>query len=95
MFDPDSRYADSPVETHETADGREVRFVRRRRIPAAGSTGTVGKVVVHDGERLDQIAARSIGDPGSWWRLADANEAMEPVELVETAGAEIDIPSPF
>jgi hypothetical protein len=34
-----------------------------------------------DGERLDQVAARFLGDPLLAWRLSDANGALDPAEL--------------
>jgi hypothetical protein len=29
------------------------------------------------------VAARTIGDPEQFWRVCDANEAVEPDELIE------------
>jgi hypothetical protein len=39
--------------------------------------------VVTQGERLDNITARYLGDPEQFWRLCDANAAMQPEELEE------------
>jgi hypothetical protein len=39
--------------------------------------------VVTQGERLDNITALYLGDPEQFWRLCDANAAMQPEELEE------------
>ncbi len=46
------------------------------------------------GERLDNIAATFLGDPELFWRLADANRAMQPEELVQTVGRRLRITLP-
>jgi hypothetical protein len=46
------------------------------------------------GDRLDNLAARYLGDPEQFWRLCDANGAMRPDELVEVIGAVIKITLP-
>ena len=40
---------------------------------------------VKEGDRLDNIAAHYLGDPEQFWRLCDANEAMQPDELTRTS----------
>ncbi len=35
------------------------------------------------GDRLDLLAARYFGDPLQFWRIADANPARSPDELIE------------
>ena len=37
-----------------------------------------------DGDRLDNVSAQYLGDPEQFWRLCDANNAMEPEELTES-----------
>ncbi|HVH03200.1 MAG TPA: hypothetical protein VM891_09700, partial [Amaricoccus sp.] len=51
-------------------------------------------VTVLAGERLDNLAARHIGDPEQWWRICDANGAMLPEALVAEPGAPLDITLP-
>ena len=46
------------------------------------------------GDRLDNIAARYLGDPELFWRLCDANVALRPTELTETIGRRILITLP-
>jgi nucleoid-associated protein YgaU len=37
---------------------------------------------VKQSDRLDLIAARTLGDPLLFWRIADANDAMNPFDLL-------------
>ena len=47
-----------------------------------------------EGERLDHIAAKYLGDPEQFWRLCDANGAIRPNELLEPVGRRIRITLP-
>jgi hypothetical protein len=49
---------------------------------------------VQQGDRLDQIAAKYLGDPLMSWLLCDANGAMDPNDLTATTGATISITTP-
>lgn len=95
MIDPESRYASVTVLVHIDADGREHRYLDRRIVAPADSFTALAEVVVHDGDRLDLLTARTLGQPGLWWRLADANEAMDPAEATAAPGRKLRIPSPF
>lgn len=98
MFDPGSRYFNSTIKTHTVIgpDGepREIRYVERRIVPPPGATPTLVEHRVVQGERLDQIAAKYIGDPAQFWRVADANEAMQPEDLTDEIGRRIIIALP-
>ena len=37
------------------------------------------------GDRLDLITARTLGDPEQFWRVCDANDALDPAELTDRA----------
>lgn len=96
MFDPTSRYASLPIATLRLTDSaglpRDVRYVRRRFIPAEDTT-TLVEHRVTQGERLDHITARYLGDPTQFWRLCDANTVRRPEEL-EVSGRVIRIALP-
>ena len=66
-FEPTSRYYKHQTATHvvETNEGqkRELRYLRRRFIPPAGASMTLVEHTVAQGERLDNITARYLGDP--------------------------------
>ncbi|MCC7173999.1 MAG: hypothetical protein IT159_02290 [Bryobacterales bacterium] len=89
MFFKGSRYAKVDELTWTDPAGREVRYKKIRFIPS--TTATVGHIV-HQGERLDQIAYRYYRDAERFWRIADANLVMWPAELIEEAGRTILIP---
>lgn len=93
MFDPDSRYADLPDAVLVTEDGREVSYKLRRFLPQGGKLPLLVEVTVRDGERLDLLTARTLGEATQWWRVADANNAMHPDEL-ETPGRTLRVPVP-
>ena len=90
-FPPNSRYNGLTVLTYVRSDGRTVAYLSRRVVPAPDRFATVQTYTVVDGDRLDQLAARQFADPEQWWRLADANGAVRPNELVETPGRRVRI----
>jgi hypothetical protein len=49
---------------------------------------------VQQGDRLDRIAAKYLGDPLMAWLICDANGAMKPHDLVATAGTTLNITTP-
>jgi nucleoid-associated protein YgaU len=93
MFEPDSRYHDLGTARLIQSDGRVVVYKQRRFIPPASRLQSQSEAVVSEGDRLDLIAARELGDPEHYWRLCDANGAMNPPELIEP-GRALRIPLP-
>jgi hypothetical protein len=51
-------------------------------------------VTVAQSDRLDLIASRTLGDSEQFWRVADANNAMHPLDLTEVVGRVLRIPLP-
>lgn len=94
MFDPKSRYYTLETATTTDENGRTVAYVKRRFLPQGSTMNTLADVTVKQGERLDLITARTLGDPEQFWRVADANNAMDPFDLVEVTGAVIRVPVP-
>jgi hypothetical protein len=97
MFEPTSRYYSIPTSTLTVTDSRdrprEIRYLWRRFIPSAESMTTLVEHTVTQGERLDNITARYLGDPTQFWRVCDANTVMRPEEL-EDIGRVIKIALP-
>jgi hypothetical protein len=85
MFSVTSRYYNIETVMMKGSDGREIIYIRRRFLPPASSSIPMTEHVVNDGERLDNITARYLGDPEQFWRLCDANNAMKPGELTATS----------
>jgi nucleoid-associated protein YgaU len=86
MFDRTSRYQGLETATFTDAEGREIVYVKRRFLPRGSRLPLLMQVQVDEGDRLDRIAARTLGNAELFWRIADATDAMDPadLEVVET-----------
>lgn len=93
-FPPNSRYNASATLTYTFPDGRAVAYLTRRFVPRAENINAMGTHTVAVGDRLDNLAARHLGDAEQYWRLCDANGAVRPDELVETPGRALRIGLP-
>ncbi len=94
MFPVTSRYARIETAQLEAANGRTIIYLRRRFVPGDKNMVTLIEHTVTQGERLDNITARYLGDPEQFWRVCDANNAMRPDELTEDVGRRLRIPLP-
>lgn len=94
MFDSTSRYANIAVETMTESDGTVVAYIRRRFLPQGESMTPLQQVSTHAGDRLDNISARTLGDPEQFWYICDANDAMYPPDLTYYPGTVLTIPVP-
>ena len=98
MFDSTSRYYSVPQSTIEVTDSdgtsHTVRYVQRRIIPPADNALTVIEHTVTEGDRLDNITARYLGDPTAFWLISDANNVLRPNDLTDTIGRVIKIVLP-
>ena len=92
-FQPNSRYYNLETADYVATDGRIIRYVCRRFLPPLDRFTLVQVVTVTEGDRLDNLAARYLGDAEQFWRLADANPVMSPEELEET-GRQIRVTLP-
>jgi nucleoid-associated protein YgaU len=93
-FDEFSRYRGLQLLSGVDSSGREVLYVERRFLPQPSALAEVGTVTVRDGDRLDIISAQQYGDPRWWWRLADANGALDPAELILEPGRNLRVTLP-
>lgn len=82
MIGPLSRYAATPIASLERQDGTKVAYLRRRFVPPSDRFVTLVEHRVKDGERLDNLTATYLGDPEQFWRVCDANDAIDPNELM-------------
>ena len=94
MFDFTSRYYLIETATHAAPGGRIFPYKRRRFLPPGEALARLAEAVVTQGDRLDLITARTLGDPEQFWRIADANEAMNPFGLTEEVGRRLRVPIP-
>ncbi len=98
MFEPTSRYYG--IETVKMTVGDEegprvISYKRRRIIPSGETMTTLAEHTVTQGDRLDNLAARYVGDPEQFWRICDANDVLRPEELTEEIGWIIKIGLPY
>lgn len=93
-FPPNSRYRGIPV-TKLEAPGRDpIPYLRRRLLPQPERFAEVQQHTVVEGDRIDNVAARYLGDPELYWQIADANGAMDPAALTEEPGRRLRITLP-
>ena len=83
MFDHLSRYYTIETTTLTLPDGRMVSYVRRRFLPQGDRLPLLAEVSVTPGERIDNVSNRTLGDPLAFWRICDANDAMDPQAMLE------------
>ena len=94
LFPPTSRYHNIETGSLLHADGTEVIYLKRRFVPSPERFTELQEHVVTQGERLDNITARYLGDPLQFWRICDANNAMNPPELTAKVGRRLRITLP-
>ncbi len=92
-FPENSRYRGIETGVLEL-DGRAVRYLRRRLVPAPDRFALLHEHEVIAGERVDNLAALYLDDPEQFWRLCDANGILRPSDLTSSAGARIRITLP-
>jgi hypothetical protein len=91
---PNSRYYGLPTLTWTRPDGTQVRYIARRLVPQPGQFTVLRQYSVADGDRIDNIAAKQLGDPLLYWLICDANGAMDPQDLTDRIGRALDITLP-
>jgi len=89
---PSSRYYGFAVRYFTRPDGVQVAYLQRRVIPQPDIYTSLQNYVVVDGDRLDNLATKYLGDPLLFWMIADANVASNPDELTAQVGRTIQIP---
>jgi hypothetical protein len=94
MFEPTSRYYAIETAILTLPNGRQVAYKRRRFLPDGTAMPLLTEVRVVEADRLDLIAARTLGDAEAFWRVCDANNAMSPFALTEEIGRAIRIAIP-
>ena len=87
-----SRYYSTAILTTTGPDGQPVAYVDRRIIPQPEVYTSLQDYVIVEGDRLDNLAAKFLGDPLLFWMICDANGATDPDELTAQVGRTIQIP---
>lgn len=98
LFPSTSRYYGIETGTLETDGGPEgayqILYLKRRFVPSAERFALLQEHAVEAGDRLDNLAARYLGDPLQFWRICDANSAMDPFGLTAAVGRRLRITLP-
>lgn len=94
LFPQNSRYCNTATAKMELADGREVVYLKRRFLPRADQLALLQEHTVEEGDRLDNITFRYWNDSLQYWRICDANNAMNPAELTGEIGRRLRITLP-
>jgi hypothetical protein len=96
VFPTDSRYYGAGIQQYALPNGQSVAYLQRRIVPQPGAPNyaTIAQHTVRQGDRLDLIAAKYLGDPLIFWLLCDANGAIRPDDLVATPGKVLNITTP-
>jgi nucleoid-associated protein YgaU len=95
-FPTDSRYYGFSVQQYTAPNGQAIPYLARRIVPQPGAPNyaTINQYTVVQGDRLDLIAAKYLGDPLMAWLICDANGAIKPYQLVATPGTVLSITTP-
>ena len=95
-FPTDSRYYGFGVLQYAAPNGQTIPYLARRIVPQPGAPNyaTINQYTVKQGDRLDIITARYLGDPLMAWLICDANGAIRPHDLVATPGTVLAITTP-
>lgn len=94
LFPPTSRYHAIKTATLETADGENIVYLKRRFVPPPENFALLQEHVVVQEDRIDNITAHYLGDPLQFWRICDANRAMNPFDLTAEIGRRLRITMP-
>jgi len=94
MFETTSRYSAVENATLTTHGERNIGYKRRRFLPQGENIPLLVEVNVIENDRLDMITARTLGDPEQFWRICDANNTMNPFDLITKPGRVLRIPEP-
>lgn len=94
IFPPTSRYHNIETTTYKSVNDKEIIHLKRRLVPAPERFSLLQEHLVVEGDRLDNITARYLGDPLQFWRVCDANAAMNPADLTAEIGRRLRITLP-
>ncbi len=94
MFEHTSRYYSLETASFTTPEDHIIAYKRRRFLPQGADMPLLVEIAVIQGDRLDLITTRTLGDPLQFWRICDANNTMNPVDLTDEPGKVLRVPVP-
>jgi len=93
-FPPNSRYHGVQIKAAKSETGETFVYLKRRFVTPPESFALLQYHTVVQGDRLDNLAHKYLGDPEQFWRLCDANNAIRPNALTATVGRKLRITLP-
>ena len=94
LFPANSRYHGVDTSTFATPDGKTIPYLQRRFIPPPENFALLQNYTVVQGDRLDNLATKFVGDPERFWQMCDANAVIDPQTLTDTVGNVLRITLP-
>ncbi len=86
--------AGSPPDASRDAAARDaVPYLARTILPLATTLKPQSSYTIVAGDRLDNLAARLLGDPLLYWVLLEANNVSDPASLCAVPGRKIIVPA--
>ena len=93
-FPPNSRYHGIGMKAVKTEAGETIVHLKRRFVPPPENFTLLQLHTVVQGDRLDNLTYKYLGDAEQFWQVCDANSAVRPEELTETIGRRLRITLP-
>lgn len=91
LFAQSGRYA-QVAKAHTTLpNGQEIAYLKRRVLPMSIDSLSQTALTTNEGERLDHIAYKYLSDSELFWKIADTNTAMNPLDLTQEPGSSLKI----
>lgn len=93
-FPLNSRYHGLATKTFTTETGETIVHLTRRFIAPPENFALLQCHTVVQGDRLDNLAHKYLGDPEQFWRLCDPNITLRPQTLTEAVGRKLRVTLP-
>jgi hypothetical protein len=89
------RYKGCAVLHYADPSGSTIAYLAPRMLPLGVTVASAATTTVRESERhrLDLVAYRTLQNAELSWRIADANDAMDPFELCERLGTRLRLPA--
>ncbi|HTK06007.1 MAG TPA: LysM domain-containing protein [Ktedonobacteraceae bacterium] len=91
MFGRGSRYYALDNAVYRDQDEHAIVYKQRRFLPQGSALPLLSVITANAGDRLDLVAARTLGVSDQFWRICDANNAMNPFDLLDEADGSLRI----
>lgn len=94
LYPPNSRYHGLRASKYRASADRTIPYLERRFLAQPSNFEELRQHTVSQGDRIDNLAYRYLGDSDQFWRICDANVAMDPADLTAEPGRRLRITLP-